>query len=165
MNEREEKLRHKQRTLAQNRALHLWCKQVGEFMNDAGLDVKKLLSSRHNSKVISYLDETKKMLEKITEGGPTLNITSGAICKINKCKGLLESASEIEIPWDKDGRMVKELIWKPVMEAMTAKESTTDMDTTDPGEVCKIITKHIGEKFGLVLPVWPDRWSQINRGE
>ena len=37
------KLKMKQRTLQQNKALHLYCKLLAESLNDAGLDMKKTL--------------------------------------------------------------------------------------------------------------------------
>lgn len=33
----------KQRTLTQNRALHMWCKMLADVLNDAGLDQMKVL--------------------------------------------------------------------------------------------------------------------------
>ena len=64
----------------------------------------------------------------------------------------------VDIPWTEEN--AKEHLWKPVMEAMTGGESTTDMDSAGPSEICRVITRHIGEKFGVVLPPWPDRFTQ-----
>ena len=66
----------------------------------------------------------------------------------------------VDIPWDKEGRNAKEHLWRPVMEAMTGEESTTDMDTTDPSEVYLVICRHISEKHGVTLPPFPDRFHR-----
>lgn len=56
---------------------------------------------------------------------------------------------DIQIQWD--GRMVKEYIWRPVMQAQLGKKSTTEMTTGDIDKVFDTICHHIGEKFGLSL--------------
>lgn len=33
----------KKRTLTQNKALHLWCGQVAEYLNESGLDMRKVM--------------------------------------------------------------------------------------------------------------------------
>lgn len=71
----------------------------------------------------------------------------------------------VDIPWDKEGRNAKEHLWRPVMEAMTGEESTTDMDTLDPTLITDVINRHIGEKFGVTLPPWPNRFNQFSEPE
>src|SRR3990172_4513110 len=94
----------KQRTIQQNKSLHLWCTMLANAFNDAGLDIQKTL--RH----------------------------------------------DIEIPWS--AVTVKELIYRPVMEAMTGKESTTELDRIEPSQVYEVLNRHLGEKFNLHVP-WP----------
>lgn len=65
---------------------------------------------------------------------------------------------EIDIPWTKTS--AKEFLYKPILEAMTNKDSTTDMDTLEPSIICDVLSKHIGEKFGVVLPPFPNRFNQ-----
>ena len=60
---------------------------------------------------------------------------------------------EIDIPWSP--RAVKEFLWKPVMEAMTDKESTTQMNTVEPSEIHAVLSRHLGERFGLFV-AWPE---------
>ena len=57
---------------------------------------------------------------------------------------------DIEIPWN--GTLVKELIWRPVQEAMTNKESTTELETPDPSHIYEVISRYLGAKFGLYVP-------------
>jgi hypothetical protein len=56
---------------------------------------------------------------------------------------------EIEIPWDADGRMAKEHIWRPVQKIMTDIESTTDLDKKDVSAIYEVISRHLAEKFGV----------------
>jgi hypothetical protein len=64
---------------------------------------------------------------------------------------------EIAIPWEK--YTVKEYLWKPILKVYKDKGSTLDMNTVEPDEIVHIIARHLGEKFGVTLPPWPD-----NRG-
>src|SRR3990167_4894290 len=60
---------------------------------------------------------------------------------------------DIEIPWNKT--LIKELIWRPVMEAMTDKESTTELNTVEPSEIHAVLSRHLGERFGIMVD-WPN---------
>ena len=59
---------------------------------------------------------------------------------------------DIEIPWTKQS--VHDHIWVPVQEAMTGKESTTEMNTVDPSEIYEVVSRHLGEKTGVFVN-WP----------
>lgn len=102
---------NRQRTIAQNRALHLYFTQLADELTSAGLDMRRTLKA------------------------------------------------EIDIRWD--GRMVKEYLWRPIMEAKLGKTSTTEMTTTDIDKVFDTITKHLGERFGLYIQ-FPSIESQIS---
>lgn len=67
---------------------------------------------------------------------------------------------EVDIPWTKT--TIKEHIWKPIQQALTLKESTTEMNTTEPRKVHEIITRHLGEKFGVEVPAFPSEEETIN---
>lgn len=58
-----------------------------------------------------------------------------------------------EVPWST--LTVKENLYKPVLNAMTGKTSTTEMDTVEPGEVCKVLGARLAERFGITPPPWP----------
>lgn len=98
------KANRKQRTLTQNAALHVWCQQCAQTLNDAGLDARKTLKP------------------------------------------------EVEISWTPE--MVKNLLWRPVQEAMTGKKSTTELNTVDPSEIYEVLNRYFSEKFGIFIP-WP----------
>ena len=56
---------------------------------------------------------------------------------------------EVDIPWSKD--TVKEYLWRPIMRIFTNKESTTEMTTKELDEILDILTRHLGEKFGVKI--------------
>ena len=62
---------------------------------------------------------------------------------------------DAEIPWNKE--LVKEYIWRPVMQAVSGVESTTDMSTVDPTPILEVITRHLASKHGFHVPPWPSR--------
>lgn len=64
----------------------------------------------------------------------------------------------VPIRWTTSG--AKEYLYKPILEALTGKDSTEQQTTTDPDEIVDILAKHLGEKFGVVLPPFPDRHNQ-----
>lgn len=63
---------------------------------------------------------------------------------------------EIEISWTPE--MAKEYLWRPIQKIMTGKESTADANTRDYDAIRHTITRHIGEKLGVELPPWPDKF-------
>lgn len=55
----------------------------------------------------------------------------------------------VEIPWS--AKTVKEYIWRPIMTAQLGKKSTTELETTDIDLVFNTITRHLANRFGLVV--------------
>lgn len=95
----------KQRTLQQNRSLHLFYTHLAEALNQSGYDMKRTLK------------ET------------------------------------VDIPWTPD--TVKKFLWKPIQEAQLGKESTTELTTKEIDEICDTLTRHLGDKLGVVAPPFP----------
>ena len=58
----------------------------------------------------------------------------------------------VDIEWNKDS--AAKYLWKPVQKAITGKVSTTRLDRKEVGEVYMALSKHIAEKFGLMIN-WP----------
>ena len=54
---------------------------------------------------------------------------------------------DVEIPWSKD--TVREHIWRPIMLAMTRKESTTNLTREEVTQIYETINRHTAAKFGL----------------
>lgn len=59
------------------------------------------------------------------------------------------------VPWSKES--VKEDLYKPVMKAMTTKESTEQLNTKQPKEVCKVLGTRLSESLGITPPDWPHK--------
>lgn len=99
-----------QRTLLQNKAMHLYFEMLANALNDAGFDIKKVLEMK-----------------------------------------------TVDVPWTKTS--VKEVLWRPVMEAMLNKSSTTDQSTIELSQVYEVLNRHTAEKLGVNVP-WPDRFGK-----
>ena len=61
----------------------------------------------------------------------------------------------VEIPATE--HLVKENLYKPVLESMTGKKSTMEQSTTQPSEVAEVLARHFAQKHGVTLPFWPSR--------
>lgn len=101
-----------QRSIKQNRAIHLWFRLLADTLNDSGLDMKTVLKP---SVSISWTDKT-----------------------------------------------IKEYIYKPIIEAMLLKKSTTELTTKEIDKVWEIINLHLGEKFGVEIPQIPSEEQTEN---
>jgi hypothetical protein len=84
----------------------------------------------------------------------------GQVAEILNTAGLDQRAVlkvDAEIPWSQHS--TKSQLWVPVQKALTGHESTTECSTTDYPAICETITRHLGQKFGVVLPPWPTRFN------
>jgi len=61
---------------------------------------------------------------------------------------------EFDIPWDEDGVMAKEHLWRPVQKIMLAKDSTTEPEKQEYVKVYEVLNRHLSQKFGISVP-WP----------
>ena len=50
---------------------------------------------------------------------------------------------------------LKERFWKPILKAMTDKESTTKMNTKEPDAIYQTACRVLATNFGIVPPAWP----------
>lgn len=62
---------------------------------------------------------------------------------------------EVDIPWTK--QTVKDYLWRPIQKALTTKQSTTELDTAEPSEVWDVLNRHLSEKFGVEVPLFPSQ--------
>lgn len=65
------------------------------------------------------------------------------------------STYKVEIDWNKT--RFKELVWRPIQEALTAKASTTEPETVEYIEIYEHINRWLSEQ-GVHVP-WPDRFG------
>jgi hypothetical protein len=61
---------------------------------------------------------------------------------------------EVEIPWDDEGIMAKEHLWRPVQRIMLDKESTVEPEKMEYTKVYETLNRHLSTKFGISIP-WP----------
>lgn len=98
-------------TTQQRKALHKWCRQVAEALNEAG-----------------YMAMT------------------------NDPEHQFPWKDGVEIPFTME--IVKENMFKPVLKALSGKDSTEEQNTVDVMDVFEPLNLHFGEKFGIHVP-WP----------
>ena len=67
----------------------------------------------------------------------------------------LPTGKEWTIPWSK--HTVKENIWKPVQEAITGKQSTTEPKRPEYNMVYEVIHSRFADHHGITLPLWPSK--------
>lgn len=70
---------------------------------------------------------------------------------------VIEALEEYGVNWT--GVAVKEIIYKNVLKVQKALESTEDQTTSDVELTRQEIILLVGEKFGVVLPPFPDRFN------
>ena len=96
------------RTYAQNRALHLYFRQVADALSGAGLDIKKVIKA--------------------------------------------------DVSWTMDS--VKNLMWRPLQEALLNKKSTAKLKKDEIDAVYDVMNRVLGEKYGIHVP-FPSEESLI----
>jgi len=62
---------------------------------------------------------------------------------------------EVDIPWDDDGIMAKEYLWRPIQKIMLDKESTVEPERMEYVQVYEVLNRHLANKFGVSVP-WPE---------
>ncbi len=97
----------KQRTGQQRKAIEVFCRELGEALNDGGLDLKKFFAVK-----------------------------------------------TVSLPWSQE--RVKDLIWRPIQQAMYGKKSTTQLEKMEVSEIYEIINRHMADNFGLHVE-FPDK--------
>ena len=70
--------------------------------------------------------------------------------------------AEAEIPWTQ--KAVKDYLWRPVQEAMTGKQSTTELSTVDPTAIHEALARHLAVRLGVECPPWPTKERQLEEG-
>lgn len=64
----------------------------------------------------------------------------------------------IATPWTKES--VKEILYKPVLKAMTGKVSTQDQDTKEPSQIWQVVAHRVSELTGIEQVPWPSRYDR-----
>lgn len=66
---------------------------------------------------------------------------------------------DAEIPWTQ--HRAKELLWRPVQEAMTGEQSTAECGKLDYSLIEEVISRHLSSRLGVTLPPFPS----VNNGD
>jgi len=69
---------------------------------------------------------------------------------------------DVDIPWS--NTMVKELLWRPIQKIYLNKKSTTRLTKEEVNEVWKILDRHLGQKFGVLVD-FPSLETLIEQNE
>jgi len=101
--------------------------------------MRKHRTSQQNKSLHVYCE---RLAEALNEGGFEM-------------KAVLE-VKAVDVPWNKE--RVKEVLWRPIQEAMTGKASTTELNTVDPNEIYEVLDRHISSNFGVHVE-WPSEES------
>lgn len=56
---------------------------------------------------------------------------------------------DVSVPWTPE--LTKSLLWKPIMKAVTGKESTAQMTTVELQKCFDILSKHLGETLAMSI--------------
>lgn len=86
---------------------------------------------RQNRAMHKYFD---LLSEKLNEGGLDMRVVM---------------KPDVDLPWTPEN--VKNLLWRPIQEAYLKKHSTTELETGEINEIYEILTRHLGEKFGIFV--------------
>ena len=114
-----------------------------------------------------WLEGKKPVWERVdpASSGPqyrALHVWLGDCAEFLNSSGMdmrkVMAQKEVEAPWSKAS--FKEAIWKPILEAMTTKDSTKDQTTVECQKVAETIRRHFASKMGVNLPAWPDRHNR-----
>ena len=77
-------------------------------------------------------------------------------------KAFLEATDyKMDVPWTP--ALVKDQLFRPVMKAMTGKESTTEMNTIDPTPIHETVMSKVSEITGVEYINWPDEYEYSRR--
>lgn len=69
------------------------------------------------------------------------------------------------IPWDHDGRLFKEHVWRRVQRAMLDKESTTELNSDEVSRVYDVINRKFIEMTNRGISIqFPNRFHGITAG-
>jgi len=63
----------------------------------------------------------------------------------------------VDIPWDKEGYCMKEVVWRRIQRSMTGKDSTTKLSKIEPSAIYEVMCRFFAERFGYQVPPFPTR--------
>ena len=115
------------------------------MMSDQTVEISAVKNKRTNR-------QNNSIHQLFTELADELNSSGLYLTKVLK--------KDVDVPWSAE--LTKEFLWRPIMKAVTGKESTTEMTTGEVDKVFEILQKHLGENFGIELK-FPSYMDLIRR--
>ena len=106
--------------------------------------------------IIDYFNDTVDMKSRTLQQNKALHQAFTLLADSLNEAGLdcrVVMKPEAEIPWSPE--MVKNLLYRPIMEVMTDKHSTTELDRIEPSQVWDVLMRHLGEKLGVQYIAFP----------
>jgi len=128
----------------------------------------KITFKKERGILIPYLDEDLEKLNKIADGAIyEIDIKNMDIRTIKQNKSLhlyftmlsnafneqgqtVPKVLKIETKWTPT--TVKELLWKPIQEAVVSKKSTAKLNKDEINKVYEVLNMALGQKMGIHIP-------------
>jgi hypothetical protein len=129
-------------TKKQRGSLHVWCNHMAVTLNAAG-------------------QHQKVSIRRASRGRVSFDLLDGCKSLKEAFQRFLEWYNESHVECNWDGHRVKELIWKPVLNAIYGIDSTESQSSADPHKVYLEIARHFANK-GIVVPPWPSIQNQAD---
>jgi len=134
------------RSVQANKALHLYCKQLAEALNDAGYSVSFVLNHKRFEMIDKVFEWGIKQITRKTVLQKFLGFLSVIF---NKMKDRILAKEEDELTWTM--LMVKDSIWRTVQIALLDKESTTTLEPKDIDLVYKNVNAIMTKRYGISI--------------
>lgn len=121
-----------------------------------------LLSDEFREHKYLEIEIKRKAGQRTLTQNAALHLFLGQLCDVLNDAGLDMRAvlkQDVEMPWTVEN--AKDYLWRPIQQALTGKQSTTEITTVEPTAIHETLARHLGQKLGVVCPPWPKR----DRGE
>ncbi|NCB79660.1 MAG: hypothetical protein EOM41_06805 [Bacilli bacterium] len=128
----------------------------------------KIQFKKERGQLIPYSDEDERKLKKMQDGACyVVEIKNLDMRTLQQNKALhkyfslvaealndrqltVKTIIKADIEWNP--LSVKEMLWKPIQEAVLHKKSTTELKRKEIDDVYDTINRALGEKFGIYVP-------------
>ena len=128
----------------------------------------KITFKKERGQLIPYSDEDERKLKKMEDGvAYVVDIKNfdmrtlkqnAAMHKyftlvaeaLNDKQLTVKTITKADIEWNPTS--VKEMLWRPIQEAVLHKKSTTELKRKEIDDVYDTINRALGEKFGIYVP-------------
>ena len=136
------------RTEQQNKAIHVFCRELAKALNDAGHGMKDVMLG---GQLQLFYDLHQEVIKLLHADEILYNDFSVDLRKLRQTMSAIKIERLIkEIPCTEEN--IKEDVWKPIQKAMFNKSSTTMMERLEVSEVYETVNRFTAERFGVSVP-------------